>query len=681
LCVKRNRRNAGRLVRFGRRTARNVTYRRFLFILLAIGLLASAFIAERRLHNERLARNVEIVMDDADFASLARSYAYDQPTLLRALRVAGLTSLAVAEELGGSVAQSSGGVAYAGTTLIDAARLSKLTDPYLAGLASKGLRADEMYVIAYDAKTAARYRRQLALKFSPKAVKVLRPALPAIFAIRTQSDYFQTVGLGLPADRIDLAKKLGLVLVPRLQNDERFGPQQINALVNDAKNGSRVRTLIFFGLRNQVLGFPANLDAAADMFKNTKLNFGSIEVYDPKQLQAGNDELARKIPGHIVRVEAISKVEQDKLHPQDIIARYLLGVHERNIRVVYLRPFAHQWDMGKGPLSIEATNVEIVRQIADGVKKYGLRLGGASPIYAFTVAPWLVMLASLAIPAMLLLLLDLLGVRDRRWMYAIVAADILLLIAGYAVHRDMTVRKGLALIAGMLFPVAGVAAIAPYFTRARAPTTGAAIVDGLSVMGIATGVTLCGALVIIGLLSTPLSMVEVDRFAGVKLVLLLPPVIALALYLLTPPWGAKIEDPATAAASPVRFYQLALGLVIIAGAYLVQTRSGNQSDIAPSSIELTLRAHLTSLLSVRPRFKEFVVAFPALMLLPSLVSFDRRWLGWLFVLAIGLGLGDVIDTFSHLHTPLVVSALRLIIGAVLGAAVGTVAIVIYRRWR
>jgi len=621
-------------------------------------------------------------MDDADFSSLARSYAYDQAAFLRAMRAAGLTSLAVAEELGGAVSSSSGGAVYAGPTLIDQARLGPLGDPLFALLArTGGLRADEMYLIAYDSRTAARYRTQLALKFSPKAVHVLRATLPVVFAIRTQSDYFQTVGLGLPVDRMDLATQLGLVLVPRLQNDERFDAQHINALVNGVRTGRRVRTLIFFGLRNQVLGYPANLDAAAEMFGTTKLNFGSIEVYDPKQLQAGNDELARKIPGRIVRVEAISKAEQDKLRPPDIIARYLLGVKERNIRVVYLRPFAHQWDFGKGPLSIEATNVQIVKSIADGIKQDGFRLGGASPIYPFIVQPWLVMAASLAIPAMLLLLLDAFGVRERRWLYALIAADLLLLIAGYTLHRDMTVRKGLALLAGILFPVAGVVAIAPFFRRPRAATIGTAVLDGLRVLGVATGVTLLGALVIVGLLSTPLTMVEVDRFAGVKLVLLLPPLIALALYLLTPLWGAKVDDPVAAAASPVRFYQLALGLVIIAGAYVLQTRSGNQTDIAPSNFELALRAHLTSLLSVRPRFKEFLIAFPALMLLPSLVTFDRRWIGWLFVLAIGMGMGDVIDTFSHLHTPLEVSLLRLVNGAVLGAIAGTVVIAIYRRWR
>ena len=195
-----------------------MTYRRILLIILSVGLLAAAFVAFRRVHNESQARNVEIVMDDADFASLARSYGYDQSTFLRALKRAGLTSLAVAEELGGSVSASGGGAVYAGSTLLAQSRLAPLGDPVLAGLArAGGLRADEVYLIAYDAPTAARYRAQLALKFAPKTVRTLRATLPAIFALRTQSDYFASVGLGLPAGRVDLTKRLGLDLAPRLQ--------------------------------------------------------------------------------------------------------------------------------------------------------------------------------------------------------------------------------------------------------------------------------------------------------------------------------------------------------------------------------------------------------------------------------------------------------------------------------
>jgi hypothetical protein len=83
-------------------------------------------------------------------------------------------------------------------------------------------------------------------------------------------------------------------------------------------------------------------------------------------------------------------------------------------------------------------------------------------------------------------------------------------------------------------------------------------------------------------------------------------------------------------------------------------------------------------LSVRPRFKEFLIGFPALMLLPALRIPHRRWLGVLLALAIGIGLGDIIDTFSHLHTELLVSVLRIFSGFVIGAVIGIAAILIYR---
>jgi hypothetical protein len=656
-----------------------VTYRRLLLGLLALGLLACLFIAVRRERHEHRANRVEIAMDDQDFQALARSYAYDQRAFLIALRRAGLTSLAVQEELGGQVSASASAAAYAGATLLDQARLTGLRDPVLARLAAgHQIQADAMYLLAYDAPTAARYAQQLPLKFSARAVRRLTPAgaLPAVYAIRTQSDYFQTVGLGLPSDRVALARSLGLKLIPRLQNDERFGPPQIDALLAGAVRGNRVSTVIFFGLRNQVLGYPDQLKATAAAMKRLKLDFGTIETYDPKQDQSGNEGLARELPDNTVRVEAISKLEQDKLDPGPIVERYLLGVRERNVRVVYLRPFAHEWD-GR---SIEATNVELVRRIAAGIRSSGLRIGAASPFDRFVSVWWEIALASLAVPAILLLLLGEFGIGGPRWLIAAVVLDLALVLGGFAVHHDMAARKALALLGGILFPVAGFAAIAPALRAPRAPSSGTAILDGIRVVALATAVTLGGVLVVVGLLSTPLTMLEIDRFTGVRLVLILPALIALALYLLTPRWGARIP-PERLASAPVTVLQLLLGIVLLGIGYLVLVRSGNQSDIAPSNFELALRAHLTTLLQVRPRFKEFVVGFPALMLAPALIPTDRARWGWLFALAIGLGLSDLVDTFSHLHTHLAISALRLANGAVLGVIIGAIAIVIYRRIR
>jgi hypothetical protein len=653
-----------------------VTYRRLLLAVLAVGLLACLYVGARRERHEHRANRVEIVMDDQDFQSLARSYAYDQRAFLIALRRAGLTSLAVQEELGGQVSSAPNAVVYTGTSLLDQAKLTGFRDPVFGRLAVHGIRTDEVYLVAYDAPTAARYARELPLKFNPRAVRVLRAGVPAVYAIRTQADYFAAVGLGLPADRVALAHELALRLVPRLQNDERFQAPQIEALLRNAATHHDAHTVIFFGLRNQVLGYPDNIDAAANALRADKLDFGTIETYDVKQIQAGSETLARDLPDRTVRVQAIAKPEQDKLRPEEIVQRYDLGVRERNVRVVYLRPFAHQWD-GR---SIEATNVELVQRIAQGVRAAGLRVGTASPFERFVTRPWEIALASLAVPAVLLWLLAEFGLGNRRWLIAFVAADLLLVLAGFALHHDLAVRKLLALIGGIAFPVAAFASIAPAFAARRAPSTGAAVLDGIRVLAIATLVTLGGALVVVGLLSTPLTMLEVDRFSGVKLVLAVPPLLCLLLYLFTRRWGFKLT-PASLAASPVNVLQLVAAAVLLGAGYLVLARSGNQSDITPSAFELALRSHLTTLLAVRPRFKEFLVGFPALMLLPALVPPDRvRW-GWLFALAIGVGLADVVDTFSHLHTNLAVSLLRLVNGAVISIVAGAIAVAAYRRYR
>jgi len=251
-----------------------------------------------------------------------------------------------------------------------------------------------------------------------------------------------------------------------------------------------------------------------------------------------------------------------------------------------------------------------------------------------------------------------------------------------AIHHEMLARKTLALIGGIAFAVAGVCTTAPIFRSTTVSRSAlAAILAGLRVLVVALGATLGGALVIVGLLSTPLFMEEIDRFTGVKLVLLLPPLIALALYLLTPLFAARLDDPRDAVNAPIRIYQLVAGGVLLAVAYLVLVRSGNQSDIAPSAFELALRSNLTVLLSVRPRFKEFVLGFPLLMLLPVLLPIDRKRLGWLLVLGIGTGLADCVDTFSHLHTALGISLLRIANGAVLGILIGALAIVVYRALR
>ncbi len=657
---------------------------RFAAFILLIALLACLVVAFDRVKIERETRRVEIAMDYNDFLALARSYNYNPNAFLVELRRAGLTSLAFTEELGGSLTGSNSKNAYAisGISLVDSARVAPVANPTLSALIRSGrVRDGSVYLLVYDKPTFERYMQQLPLHFERSGITVLHASPPYVIALRTQIDYFNTTALGIPADQIALAKRLGLFIIPRFQNDERLSDGQIATMFSDLHAGNRISTVVFFGLRNQVLGFPDHVNDTADVFKTRKaMNFGEIETYDQSQVQKGNVELAKLIPGRTVRVQAIGKVELDKLTLPEIVARYELGVRERNVRVVYLRPFAHEYNK----MSIEKTNVELVRQLADDLRtRYGFKLGRAAPIPLYGGNGRIVVgVAALAVPSLFVLLLGWYGWYDRRrgpiWAGLAYAATAGIYIGGIVSHHDLLARSIIALAGALLFAVAAFTMIGGAFFEEPAATTRAQILRSLRWTLLGTGVALLGALTVVGLMSSPLTMEEVEVFRGVKLVLAAPPVLALALYLFTDRFNSGIRSPRDTLNAPIRVYQLLLSCAVLAVAALVLMRSGNTSDIAPSSFELALRHHLTEILSVRPRFKEFVIGFPLMMLLPALRIIDRRNVGILLSLGIGVGIGDIIDTFSHLHTPLLISLLRVFNGLAVGFIIGAIAIAVYR---
>jgi hypothetical protein len=656
---------------------------RYAAIVLLVALLAACVVGVFRARTEAHANRVEIAMDYTDFLALARAYNYNPSAFLIALRRAGLTSLALTEELGSDVGNDGNAYATTGAALLNQARISPITDPVLADLVRSGKVArDAVYILVYDQATYERYKAQLALHFEPKTVRVLRDREPWLIELRTQIDYFNNTALGIPNGQVALAKKLGLLVVPRFQNDERFTQPQMASLIDNVlKIDPKVSTVIFFGLRNQVLGYPDHLPEAAAVFKDHgataahPFNFGSIETYDDSQIQKGNDTLAKLIPGQTVRVQAIAKTELDKIDLDELVARYELGVRERNIRVVYLRPWGHQ----DGNLSIEATNVEMVKQIADDLRSHGFRLGRATPVplYRGNNAV-LVGLSALAVPSIFVLLLGAFGAYRRSWALAAYALTVLIYAGGLATHHDMIARSVIALAGALLFSAAAFLAFAPAFRNTPEAKFGAQLRVSLLWTLVATAVALTGALVVVGIMSSPLAMEEIERFRGVKLVLALPPLVALALYIFDPRYDSGSETPGEVFLTPVRFYQLLAGIAVIAGGALLVMRSGNQSEIEPSKIELMLRHGLTSVLSVRPRFKSFLVGFPVMMLVPALLRSHRRAVGWILAICAGVGIGDIIDTFSHLHTPLAISLWRVFNGLWVGALIGIVAIAIYR---
>src|SRR5690606_30788711 len=115
-----------------------------------------------------------------------------------------------------------------------------------------------------------------------------------------------------------------------------------------------------------------------------------------------------------------------------------------------------------------------------------------------------------------------------------------------------------------------------------------------------------------GLLDDIRYSLVLQQFRGVS-VLHLAPVVFVAIYVFLYKPGGSVRDHARKLlAMPVTALWLVAGAVLGAAALYYLTRTGN-SGLA-SELELRLRRTLENALGVRPRFKEFLLGHPLLLL-------------------------------------------------------------------
>jgi len=113
-------------------------------------------------------------------------------------------------------------------------------------------------------------------------------------------------------------------------------------------------------------------------------------------------------------------------------------------------------------------------------------------------------------------------------------------------------------------------------------------------------------------------------------------------------------------------------LLVVAGlvGYVI-VRTGNAPASWKHPFEQAIRDGLERWLMIRPRFKEFAVGHPLMLLglaqLRSRRDTGRAWI-WLGM----MGQVSIINTFCHLHSPLVLAIGRSLSGAILGWFIGCV---------
>ena len=615
-----------------------MTIRRMLWAMMILAAIVCLIPAANRFKAEQTNRRVEIALDIMEMRRLAASEGIPLTDILRKLKTAGATSVLVQEDT-----------------------LDSLRDLGIIEILPSTKHQTTLLIVhqgQFDRIKSNLQNRtsvQIAIpeQFSGSDLE------DAGIVAADRWDAIKDIGVGIDAEVVALARSAGLRVVGRVGNNPNPSDARIAATLNDIRNVN-IDTVIFSGM--SVLGAGNRYaETVKHLNEPSAIRFGSIEFGK----QTGDAALVKRAPYNTIRVHTITSSEMVTATPGANIQRFALAARERNIRLLFVRLFLD----GAEPLAAATSYVSGLR---NALFRSQLGVGPARP-YAEIGNPMLGRIAAgVVIIAGIALLLDFaFGFLRLRASPLVLAASVAL-VAIVTVAGFMPALKLIALLGACSLPSLGVAILHPAFNLPGSNTTKRLL--------LVLAVTMLGPLTVVAIHADTLFLVKGDTFLGVKLTLIAPLVIATLLHGLnlkaTSPAGfvALVRDRISMlidiSRNPILIWQVLLGGGVLVALAVMLMRSGNESSVGVSSLELQLRSLLDRVLFVRPRFKDLL--FQPFLLL-SLVLTGTKWpLQRIAAILASIALASMVNTFCHLHTPLVISALRVGYGVLFGLIVAII---------
>lgn len=480
---------------------------------------------------------------------------------------------------------------------------------------------------------------------------------------------FLHLSFGFDRDLIDRIKRTGLKVIPRVDNNP----------LNNQLNWDFLREMspdyvIFSG--KEITGYDrepgrSQLAKTADIMRTNQISFGMIEPFIARQLGAAT--LARKLDYKVLRVHSIQQGEMDsrleKYSMERIVDRYLLAARERNVRLLYLKPFLQEKG-GKEPVDL---TLDYIRTLSSRLKEEGFIIGKARPYPQFSNTEVEVLFISLGIMIAGVLLLEYLsGIKLTKWALFIILLGLIGELGLFYLGKGMLVRKVLALASSVIFP--SLAIITQVFSKNGDSWLWRFLKAGL--------ISLLGAVFLSASLAHISFMLKVDQFTGVKLSFILPVILVTFYYFKELRFKREFNwrERITAFLNlNIKVKHLLLLFVLALGGAVYISRTGNYPILPVPDIEVYIRDWLEKVLYVRPRFKEFLLGHPFLVVTLGLAnSLKNRLIFYPLLLLATIGQINILNTFSHAHTPLLVSLLRVFHGLWLGLIIGIILLVVLR---
>jgi hypothetical protein len=664
-----------------------------LVIALIVGTLAGLVAARYRLHAEGANRRIEMALEWDEVSRLSQFTHQSVENILSRFSKVDVSALVIQEDTFTTLEQA--GLVHPTRIVLPNGRqvthLDGLNNLLFSRIRTElGLRG---VTAVNDAKAAQAYNvttfTQARVDDSKNDSKPDEPT--AAFTVPVDYANLRTIGVGLPAEACSAAAAAHLQIAGRIANFPGVDVASANNVLHRlAEEG--VSIVIFNG--EEVLGYRDMEPQVAEMLKD-----GSIPVMNPAipgenavpaqslaygavefGKQKGDEKLSAKLNGDLIRVHSIQAGEMGQLDREEAIDRFAKAARERNIRFCYIRLLTFA---GPDPVS---DNIKFVNGIARAIHKGSTFTGGDlqfGPAKRYKevgtpriLYPFLGIGVAAGTVWMIVLLLPLGGRPERILLVALGILLAIISLVGGELGRKLT-----ALLAGISFPAAACLFTYPSpelpFTSSRE-----CMKRACKAIATASCITAIGIIHVIGLLASRPYMVHISQYLGIKAQHAVPLFIIAFIALIGgsalpgEKLGKFLErarfNLREAMSEPARFGVLLFGLVALAALALIIARTGNDAGVGVSGIELKARAILDRVMPVRPRTKEFLVGHPAYILGICWWLRGRRKAAIPAFVIGSLGQVSLLNTFCHIHTPLIVSAWRggtgLVVGCVIGLA-------------
>ena len=518
------------------------------------------------------------------------------------------------------------------------------------------------------------------------------------FIERTEllSSKLMYVSLGLMPEKVELIQSAGMEVVPRtLCYNRHNDTQYAEAVVRGYEQYGITPDYIIAG-GEAVIGFDDGAAFATEYLRDNGVTIGLIENNTQREniMQSGVAEAADATDLNTVRVFTMWNFLQYRYGyygyegAEEITNALYRAVVERNIRVLYFKPVKQTDDH-----HVYITDPEVYRGIFESLDSrlaaHGITRGRASVMENYQVPSLALLALGLGAGVGGALLPDTFLPMKRKWTLVLAALAAVCVTGAWLVLPN-TYRLLASFASAVVF-----ACLAAAFFLMAAKRTGQKLdaKTGLltilpRAIGILAGavlISLAGAMMTAAPLSSTHFMLEMGIFRGVKLAQLLP--LAFFCLLFVSYYGLFEKerkenhlhpgDIVTALKWGIPVWALFLLAVVGLAGYYYLARTGHETSVSVSDVEMIFRNDLEYLLLARPRTKEFLVAFPAIML--AVYCAVRRLPFWtaLFGLAGTIGLTSVCNTFMHIRTPLYLGFVRTAYSLLLGIAVGAVMILCF----